>query len=142
MRGDDLGNTPLHSACACPYRDAALPALVRSFLAAGANPRAQNHCGQTPLHFAHHATAAHEIIKAGADPNARDDQGQDTSGYATISRWRGTGADRCQRHEARGLGGSPRAMRLADTIERSELDMGSRGNAGLHRLNANKWSTP
>lgn len=50
--------------------------VIELLLAAGANPRAADDEGNTPLHEVNRASAARALLKGGADPNARNAEGQ------------------------------------------------------------------
>lgn len=71
---DDTGKTLLNSVVASNNID-----LVRSLLAAGANPNVKLPNGQVPLHVAMTSEIApliiKELVKAGADVNAKDNRG-------------------------------------------------------------------
>lgn len=49
--------------------------VCRLLLAAGADPDARDEHGNTPLHGVNNAKACRLLLKAGADPNALDDEG-------------------------------------------------------------------
>ncbi len=74
---------PLHEAAALGD-----PALVRALLAAGANVRARDATGRTPLHMASDSHTAAALAEAGADPCATDVAGRRALAMQTLSAMR------------------------------------------------------
>jgi ankyrin repeat protein len=75
-RPDELGQTPLHSACFRSGKVEEEMALV--LLAGGADPKVRDDNGDTPLHNASEADRprlVRELIRKGADVNSRDKSG-------------------------------------------------------------------
>jgi cytohesin len=75
-RPDELGETPLHSAC---FRSGKLQEeMALILLAGGADPKLRDDNGDTPLHHAVQANRprlVQELIRKGADVNSRDNLG-------------------------------------------------------------------
>ena len=72
---DPRGATPLHVA-AEDYRN---PDVIAELVETGAQVKARDGSGNTPLHLARlnlHPGVAHRLLELGADPAARNDQGQ------------------------------------------------------------------
>lgn len=65
-------STPLHVAVEFPQDRSVVGTLIRR----GADPRARDVEGETPLHQVENSADAITLIDAGADPNARDEDGR------------------------------------------------------------------
>jgi ankyrin repeat protein len=83
FEADEPPSGPLHEAAA--LGDAA---LTRALLAAGADPRARDVSGRTPLHLAADPATAAALAQAGADPCATDVEGRRALAMATLSAMR------------------------------------------------------
>ena len=81
------GFTPLHCAAnGCFTNEASYVAVVKVLLAHDANVNARMRGNQTPLHRAAdwgHPQILEALLAAGADPNARDDDGKSALDLAT-----------------------------------------------------------
>ena len=68
---DRFGLTPLHWAASRKHCE-----IVTYLLEKGASVNSMNSFGQTPLHYANSAAVAKELLRWGADPNMRDNDGK------------------------------------------------------------------
>lgn len=71
-----------------PFNPVHCLAQVKSLLAQGANPNQVDALGNTPLHRVLHVSAARKLIEAGADVNARNQDGE-----APLNVWLARGPD-------------------------------------------------
>ena len=71
---DEWGATPLHYMAQLD----GLAETIEALASAGADLEARNEWGYTPLHTARTGEVVTALLEAGADPNARDDEGGQT----------------------------------------------------------------
>ena len=69
-------STCLHAAVCCSLGGAVAAAVTRQLLSAGADANAADEDGQTPLHWVRHKACADVLLGAGADLEARDREGR------------------------------------------------------------------
>ena len=84
---ETYGNTPLHGV-ASSWRDPEIFEAALLLLAAGANVNARNNLGNTPLHVVRNPRLIDLLLDHGADPRARNEEGEVPDIKGKRKRWR------------------------------------------------------